>query len=200
MSNDSFRTKSLTCECGKVFTSSASLVGHYGHCKVHLGEDRYNKIRSEAAVKLREGHQKYVQEQRDIKEQKDTQLLIKWLADEHKCEFCGKIMTSKYASGRFCDEQCYRKFVAKFNSEVRFKDAKRNDTYRALAFRHYSHKCAVCGYKECVDILEVHHKDGDRNNNALDNLVILCPNCHKKITLKLFVLLYKDNRYILIKC
>lgn len=26
--------------------------------------------------------------------------------------------------------------------------------------------------------LEVHHKDGDRTNNALENLQLLCPNCH----------------------
>ena len=26
--------------------------------------------------------------------------------------------------------------------------------------------------------LEVHHKDGDKLNNTLENLEILCPNCH----------------------
>ena len=26
--------------------------------------------------------------------------------------------------------------------------------------------------------LELHHKDGDHNNNNLDNLQLLCPNCH----------------------
>ena len=26
--------------------------------------------------------------------------------------------------------------------------------------------------------LEVHHKDGDRTNNDLSNLQLLCPNCH----------------------
>lgn len=26
--------------------------------------------------------------------------------------------------------------------------------------------------------LEVHHKDSDRTNNKLDNLELLCPNCH----------------------
>ena len=26
--------------------------------------------------------------------------------------------------------------------------------------------------------LELHHKDGNKNNNALNNLEILCPNCH----------------------
>lgn len=49
-------------------------------------------------------------------------------------------------------------------------------------------KCACCDYDECVDILEVHHIDGNRKNNNLDNLIILCPNCHRKITKDLFVL------------
>ena len=26
--------------------------------------------------------------------------------------------------------------------------------------------------------LEVHHKDGNKNNNEIDNLELLCPNCH----------------------
>lgn len=26
--------------------------------------------------------------------------------------------------------------------------------------------------------LELHHVDGDRLNNSLDNLMIICPNCH----------------------
>ena len=26
--------------------------------------------------------------------------------------------------------------------------------------------------------LEIHHKDGDRTNNSLENLQLLCPNCH----------------------
>lgn len=28
--------------------------------------------------------------------------------------------------------------------------------------------------------LELHHKDGNHNNNSLDNLQILCPNCHAR--------------------
>lgn len=50
--------------------------------------------------------------------------------------------------------------------------------YRALAFTKYEKKCMRCGYDKITDILEVHHKDHDRKNNSIDNLEVLCPNCH----------------------
>lgn len=42
-------------------------------------------------------------------------------------------------------------------------------------------KCEICGISEWQGKkipLELHHKDGDHYNNNLDNLQILCPNCH----------------------
>jgi predicted HNH restriction endonuclease len=27
--------------------------------------------------------------------------------------------------------------------------------------------------------LELHHLNGDRTNNTLENIMIICPNCHK---------------------
>lgn len=43
------------------------------------------------------------------------------------------------------------------------------------------HKCENCGLTEWQGQpikLEVHHKDGNRSNNELNNLQLLCPNCH----------------------
>lgn len=43
------------------------------------------------------------------------------------------------------------------------------------------HKCESCGLTEWNDQpipLELDHIDGDRKNNLLSNLRILCPNCH----------------------
>lgn len=43
------------------------------------------------------------------------------------------------------------------------------------------HKCECCGNAEQLGHeipLEVHHVDGDRLNNELENLQLLCPNCH----------------------
>lgn len=42
-------------------------------------------------------------------------------------------------------------------------------------------KCERCQLENWLDQpinLEIHHKDGDRSNNELDNLILLCPNCH----------------------
>ena len=43
------------------------------------------------------------------------------------------------------------------------------------------HKCENCGTETWLNQpipLEVHHLDGDRLNNTLENLQLLCPNCH----------------------
>ena len=43
--------------------------------------------------------------------------------------------------------------------------------------------CEICGISSWNDkpiSLELHHKDGDRTNHRLENLIILCPNCHSQ--------------------
>lgn len=41
-------------------------------------------------------------------------------------------------------------------------------------------KCELCGISGDDIVLELHHIDGDHYNNKLENLQILCPNCHSK--------------------
>lgn len=44
-------------------------------------------------------------------------------------------------------------------------------------------KCEICGVTEWQGkalTMNLHHIDGDRNNNSLDNLQVLCPNCHSQ--------------------
>ena len=45
----------------------------------------------------------------------------------------------------------------------------------------FEYKCACCGNSEWLGQpipLELHHKDGNKDNNSLDNLELRCPNCH----------------------
>lgn len=61
---------------------------------------------------------------------------------------------------------------------------KKNGSTTLKALTHLrGHKCECCGLSEWLGqpiTLEVHHVDGDRLNNSLDNLQILCPNCHSQ--------------------
>jgi hypothetical protein len=52
--------------------------------------------------------------------------------------------------------------------------------YRKLAFGHYHNQvyCVHCGFG-ITEVLEVAHLDGNRQNNQVVNLAILCPTCHK---------------------
>lgn len=50
--------------------------------------------------------------------------------------------------------------------------------YRKIAFSEKPRICERCGFDKDERILHVHHIDRDRENNRLENLEILCLNCH----------------------
>lgn len=50
-------------------------------------------------------------------------------------------------------------------------------SYRKMRMGKVGAKCEKCGIDNpCV--LEVHHKDRNRKNNKIENLQLLCANCH----------------------
>lgn len=50
--------------------------------------------------------------------------------------------------------------------------------YREVCLQTKGEICTHCGSDENI---VVHHKDGDRQNNHIDNLVPLCESCHKSV-------------------
>ena len=65
--------------------------------------------------------------------------------------------------------------------QIFIKGYKSRDTLRKNLIVLRGHKCEHCGLNSWNDLpiaLQVHHKDGDNLNNLLDNLELLCPNCH----------------------
>ena len=64
-------------------------------------------------------------------------------------------------------------------TEFSYKKSGSSTTKALIALR--GQKCEKCGIDTWLEQpinLEVHHRDGDRTNNSLDNLMLLCPNCH----------------------
>ena len=91
------------CECSKEFTNSQKFNGHKGHCKVHLDAvgklDSYADRQARASATGRAANNS----KRAVKKQQD---LINWLMAEPTCSRCGKLMTEKFGSGKFCSRAC----------------------------------------------------------------------------------------------
>ena len=57
----------------------------------------------------------------------------------------------------------------------------RSSTIKPHLIKKNGHRCESCGGEKWLDgdiPLEIHHKDFNRTNNDIDNLQLLCPNCH----------------------
>lgn len=114
---------------------------------------------------------------------------------ETTCDYCGKrylLSESRYDKNNFhfCCRECKDKAQSLASGE-KFNDLRPEHygaetsihSYRTAAFMNYPHQCAICGWNEDEDVLQVHHIDEDRQNNSLENLIILCPTCHQKLTI-----------------
>ncbi|HAM88755.1 MAG: hypothetical protein US83_C0003G0009 [Candidatus Falkowbacteria bacterium GW2011_GWC2_38_22] len=104
---------------------------------------------------------------------------------EH-CEVCGKeiwkmpkeLKNSK--SGKFfCNKSCQSKWRNTIYSGPKHKLWKGGlNVYRDILKKSGQKQiCAKCGIQD-KRILLVHHKDVNRKNNDIENLVWLCWNCH----------------------
>lgn len=100
-----------------------------------------------------------------------------------QCDECGKTFKRlksilNKTNLHFCSKECGNRYKNK--QVINIEEA---TNYRRNAFLKYPHKCAICSWNKDEDILEVHHIDENRNNNHISNLIILCPICHKYLTL-----------------
>jgi 5-methylcytosine-specific restriction endonuclease McrA len=102
------------------------------------------------------------------------------------CATCGKeikkqksIIKRSKSTKVFCSRSCAVSYNNKLKTGEKHPNYVNGDgSYRRLAFNSLSNKCSDCG-NEDERVLEVHHIDENRKNNNIENLVILCANCHK---------------------
>jgi HNH endonuclease len=92
-----------------------------------------------------------------------------------QCQHCGKtfyVKTSVLSSrtNLYCSRACKRLGSVTTGSHIPKEYIRRTQP----------RQCTVCGIDDS-DVLEIHHKDRNRKNNKLENLIVLCANCHTKI-------------------
>jgi hypothetical protein len=123
----------------------------------------------------------------------------KSLRETMNCSYCDNELerytsyVERSESGLFfCDRGCKIRFAP-----IHLSDDKHplwnggSGTYRRRALKHYGESChnEDCDLKGTDIIipsymLDVHHIDSDRTNNALTNLIPLCIWCHAKTRIK----------------
>ena len=195
--NKVFQNSLETCEYIDGFENTSSTITV--RCKIHdvIFATKYENVRRDNRP-----HHICPECQKEDKDNKYSSQRAAFV-----CDYCGKEFTvalskaEKSKSGlHFCCRE-HKDLAQRLDSGEKFDTLRPSHygtgehNYRDIAFREFPHKCVCCGWDEDERLLEVHHIDSNREHNTLDNLTILCPLCHRKITLGYYEY-DKDNHTI----
>ena len=101
---------------------------------------------------------------------------------EKECLNCYNPIPSR---NTYCNNVCQGEYTRK----LKFESIENGDTtlyvdnYKRYLIFKYGNKCMECGWDKKNPItnnipIQLDHIDGNAENNSLDNLKLLCPNCH----------------------
>jgi hypothetical protein len=102
-------------------------------------------------------------------------------ADLIICLNCGDEVLNK----KYCNVNCQKLYERKKiferieNGDITLYEG----TYKKYLIYKYGNKCMSCGWSEINSVtgkvpIQLEHIDGNSSNNNLNNLKLLCPNCH----------------------
>ena len=103
------------------------------------------------------------------------------------CITCNKVFKSSQSKRKFCSWKCVNRYL---DNNPNWRGGKSfepyplgwNKTYKEQIRYRDKYKCQICSKPEIENNrkLEVHHKDYNKKNIKLDNLITLCKSCHSK--------------------
>jgi 5-methylcytosine-specific restriction endonuclease McrA len=109
--------------------------------------------------------------------------------DAGHCQRCGK--PKREISMKYCGQQCFREATKEETIRRWLETGELTESsslnlpkvIRNYIYQRDQGKCTECGWSKVNPYtgnspLQVHHVDGDGENNREGNLKLLCPNCH----------------------
>lgn len=98
---------------------------------------------------------------------------------QYTCNHCGMNFNDSASTKRkYCSKTCVNKTIKSI------WQPKHTTVRKKMIGLGLIERCEKCGYDEFKQILGIHHKDKNRNNNSKENLSVLCPTCHSLEHLK----------------
>ena len=167
--------KTYECVCGKVFDNSQKFNGHKTQCKIYQsqkygGLEHYHEARHRAAKESgRVKHEKYLLEQ----QYKNNE----WVNEQHRCEKCGKVMTTYFGSGRFCSRSCANSRIHSDETKNKIGQKSRgthlnDDTKQKISKSLLEYHCNLKIVSEDVSCDCVNKENNNKRRKK--------PNAHKK--------------------
>lgn len=92
-----------------------------------------------------------------------------------RCKNCSKPIRNQWV---YCEE-C--RHLGLNRTRKPFEELKANEAIKNRLYEErgmYCEKCKISDWLGQKITLELHHIDGNNNNNSRENLELLCPNCH----------------------
>ena len=180
--------KEYVCVCGRKFNNSQGFNGHRSHCEKYLGDEKYQESvrrRNEALKKAAEG----VRQKSESFHQSKMNDLLKWESEGHICERCGKIMTQKFASGRFCSTICAHR--REQSNESKLKTARSLRTFYASLSQSETNPDDCLNFDKYVPEAKTLYLDGIITSKTLKYYIInkiesidfvVCPYCNLRMS------------------
>lgn len=97
-----------------------------------------------------------------------------------KCRNCEKECTSRNSFNYYCSNLCQQDYQTE--QKIKSGNYSCKTAKRYLAQKDYS--CKICGISSWMNndlILILDHIDGNSENNSLENLRLVCPNCDSQL-------------------
>lgn len=158
------KNESVECKCcGEIFTSLISENRKF--CSSSCSSRYNNSIRPKIEKK---------EKKKRIRTYKEKSIGI--------CQNCKKEIVKKdgRSKAKYCNSNCQSEY--QMNDRIHSKKASFR-TLKLFLIKTNGEKCMKCGWCEKNPItnkvpIELEHIDGNSENNNLENLELLCPNCH----------------------
>lgn len=101
-------------------------------------------------------------------------------AKKNPCRNCGTQIAPGRLERKYCSEKCCAEY--RFNESVNSKNPS-SRTMKTFLIKEHGTSCMECGWNKINPTsnkvpIELEHIDGNSKNNKIDNLKLLCPNCH----------------------